>query len=255
MEPIIKESGRVKGVEVLFFEEAEVEKTKNNATSFAAIGPLSVLYFKDYDRFVLQLNDWRYPLLRRLSVSRGNDNSFLLPGLHGFSFRLRINRYPTQDALKNFETILLNNSRMGGKALEASPDDKLMRHKPKDTSIMDKVTETAKNIMDTIKTKTETLKTGTKHITSTKKRTHLKDIKNKNFKKTAHTTFKKDFFESSLKQTQEFLQRRRENPNLSHAMDFKDLRKTSDSNAPVEFIPREEIEEVILNNKEIVMSS
>jgi len=254
MEPIIKDSDRVKGLEVLFFEEAEVEKMKNNMTSFAAIGSLSVLYFKDYDRFVLQLNDWRYPLLRRLSISRGADNSFLLPGLHGFSFRLRINKFASQDALKNFETILLNNSRMGGKMLETSPDDKLMRSRPKDTSIMDKVTATAKNIMETIKTKTETLKTGTKGITSTKKRSNLKEIKNKNFKKTAHTTFKKDFFESNMKLTQDFLQRRRENPNLSSTRDFSDLRKVSDSNAPVEFIPRVEIEEAILNNKEIVMS-
>ena len=253
MEPIIKDSNRVKGVEVLFFEEAEVQKIKNNATSFAAIGSLSVLYFKDYDRFVLQLNDWRYPLLRRLSISRGNDNSYLLPGLHGFSFRLRISKFPSQDALKNFETILLNNSRMGGKALEASPDDKLVRQKPKETSMMDKVSETAKNIMDTIKAKTETFKTGTKHITSTKKRTHLKDIKNRNFRKTAQPTFKKDFFESSTKQTQEFLQRRRENPNLSQVRDFNDLRKTSDNNAPVEFIPREDLEDQILNNKEIVV--
>jgi len=250
-------SNTVKGVEVLFFEEAEVQKTKNNATSFAAMGPLSVLYFKDYDRFVLQLNDWRYPLLRRLSVTRGPDNTYMLPGLHGFTFRLRISKFMSQDSLKNFETILLNNSRLGagqGKVLESSPDDKLTRSKPKDTSFMTKVSETAKNIMESIKTKTETFKTGTKHLTSTKKRTNLKDIKNRNFKKTAHSTFKKDFFESSGKQTEEFLRRRRENPNLTHTMDFSDLRKTSDSKAPVEFIPREELEDHILNNKEIVIS-
>jgi len=252
MEPILSTSNTVKGVEVLFFDEAEVQKMKNNATSFAAMGALSVLYFKDYDRFVLQLNDWRYPLLRRLSVTRGTDGSYLLPGLHGFSFRLRIHK-SSPDALKNFDTILLNSSRLGGK-IETSPDDKLTRSRPKDTTLMTKITETAKNIIETIKTKTETFKTGTKHLTSTKKRSNLKDIKNRNFKKSAHTTFKKDFFESSGKRTQEFLARRRENPNLSHPMNFADLRKTNEGNAPVEFIPREEIEEVILNNKDIVMS-
>ena len=254
MEPILKTSNSVKGVEVLFFEEAQVEKIKNNQTSFAAIGSLSVLYFKDYDRFVLQLNDWRYPLLRRLSVTRGTDNTFLLPGLHGFSFRLKIST-GSPVALKNLETILMNNSKMGGK-LETSPDDKLVREKEKikDTGLLEKISETAKNIMEGIKTKTETLKTGTKNLTSTKKRIYLKDIKNKNFKKTATPTFKKDFFEKSTKETQDFLTRRRENPNLTKAVDFSDLRKTSDSSAPVEFINKFELEDAILNNKDIVLT-
>jgi len=254
MEPIFKESGKIKGVEVLFFDEAEVQKTKGNATSFAAIGPLSVLYFKDYDRFVIQLNDWRYPLLRRLNITTGADRLFVLPGLNGFSFRLRIGGLPSQDAFKNFETILMNNSRLGNKKLETSPDDKLVRHKLKDTSMMDKVSATAKNIMESIKIKTETFKTGTKHLTSTKKRTYLKDIKNKDFKKNAHSTFQKDFFESHEKLAKDFMMKRRENPNLTHAMDFSELRKTSDNHAPIQFIWREELEEAILNNKDVVMT-
>ena len=253
MESINKETGMIKGIEVLFFEEAEIQKMRGNKPLFAAVGPLSVLYFKDYNRFVLRLNDWRYPLMRRLNIS-GSDRNFALPGNNNATFNLRILGNPSQDTLKNFETILMNNSRFGGKALEASPDDKLVRHKAKETSFMDKVSETAKNIIDSIKAKTETVKTGTKHITSTKKRTHLKDIKNKDFKKTAHTTFKKDFFESHEKMTLDFLNKRRENPNLNHALGFNDLLKTSDAKAPIHYLFKEEIEESILNNKEILMT-
>ena len=253
MESISQESGMIKGIEVLYFEEAEVQKMRGNKPIFAAMGPLSVLYFKDYNRFVLRLNDWRYPLMRRLNIS-GGDRNFTLPGNNNATFNLRIMGNPSNDTLKNFETILMNNSRLGGKALEASPDDKLVRHKAPETSFMDKVSATAKNIIDSIKAKTETIKTGTKHINSTKKRTHLKDIKNKDFKKTAHTTFKKDFFMSHEKMTQDFLSKRRENPNLSHAMEFNDLMKTSDSKAPTHYLFKEEIEESILNNKEIVMT-
>jgi hypothetical protein len=243
----------IKGIEVLFFEEAEIQKMRGNKPIFAAVGPLSVLYFKDYNRFVLRLNDWRYPLMRRLNIS-GSDRNFALPGNNNATFNLRILGNPAQDTLKNFETILMNNSRFGGKTLEASPDDKLIRHKAKETSIMDKVSETAKNIIHSLKAKTETVKTGTKHINSTKKRTHLKDIKNKDFKKTAHTTFKKDFFDSHEKMTMDFLNKRRDNPNLNHALGFNDLLKTSDAKAPTHYLFKEEIEESILNNKEILMT-
>jgi len=253
MEAFNFESGKIKGIEVLYFAEAEVQKMRGNTPIFASLGPLSVLYFKDYHRFVLQLNDWRYPLMRRLNIT-GSGSSFTLPGMNNATFNLKIMGTPSQDTLKNFETILMNNSRLGGKALETSPDDKLVRHKPKDTTLMDKVTETAKQIVETIKAKTETIKTGTKNITSTKKRTLLKDIKNKDFKKNAHTTFKKDFFEAHHKMTNNFLTKRKENPNLTHAMNFSDLMKTNDSKAPVHFIHKEEIEEAILNNKEAVMT-
>jgi len=253
MDSIINMTGRSKGVEVLFFEEAEIQKMRGNTPIFAAMGPLNVLYFKEYDRFILQINDWRYPLMRRLNIS-GSDKSFTLPGMNNSTFNLKIMGSPSQDTLKNFETILMNNSRFGGKTLETSPDDKLVRSKPKDTNLMDKVTETAKNIVDSIKAKTETMKTGTKHLTSTKKRTHLKDIKNKDFKKTSHSTFKKDFFESQEKLTQGFFNKRRENYNLTHAVDYSDLKKTTCCKAATFFIPKEEVEEAILNNKDIVLT-
>ena len=246
MEAFNFESGKAKGVEVLFFEEAEVQKMRGTTPIFAAMGSLSVLYFKDYNRFVLQLNDWRYPLLRRLNIS-GSENSFVLPG-NNATFNLRILSNASQETLKNFETILMNNSRFGGKTLEASPEDKLARKTPKETATTDKVAETAKNIVEAIKSKTSAK-------TSSKKRSNLKDIKNKDFQKDASSSFSKDFFESYRKITNKFLSKRRENPNMTHTVEFTDLVKTSDSKVPTHFIYKSELEEAIISNKEIVLTN
>ncbi len=244
MEAFNFESGKAKGVEVLFFEEAEIQKMRGTTPVFAAMGSLSVLYFKDYNRFVLQLNDWRYPLLRRLNIS-GSENSFVLPG-NNSTFNLRILSNATQETLKNFETILMNNSRFGGKTLETSPDDKLARKTPKEATATDKVAETAKNIVEAIKAKT---------AKSSKKRSNLKDIKNKDFQKDASSSFNKDFFESYRKITNKFLSKRRENPNMSSAVEFTDLVKTSDSKVPTHFIYKSDLEESIISNKEIVLTN
>jgi len=256
MEHVIYGAGRISGVEVLFFEEAELQKTKDGKTSFGAIGPLSVLYFSEYKIFALQLNDWKYPLIRRLAIS-GKDGSYFLPGLNGFNYNLRISNGGAE-ALANLDTILSNNSTFslekGGapiKMVEKSPDDKLTRHQAKNTGTKEVVSETIKQIVDNIKNKVATMKTGTKNLTSTKKRISQKDIKTKDFKQTAHSSFKNDFFESAEKASKQFLQRRRENGNLTQHRDFDALRKTNSKNAPVLYICREDIEEAILNNKEI----
>jgi len=256
MEHVIYGSGRVSGVEVLFFEEAELQKTKDGQTSFGAIGPLSVLYFSEYKRFVLQLNDWKYPLIRRLATS-GKDGSYILPGLNGFTYMLRISNGGSE-ALANFDTILSNNSSFslekGGapiRQVEKSPEDKLTRHPLKNTGTKEVVSETIKSLVDNVKNKMATLKTGTKNLTSTKKRINQKDIKTKDFKKTASTSFKSDFFQSAEKASKLFQQRRKENGNLSQHREFDLLKKTNSKNAPVLYICREDIEEAILNNKDI----
>jgi len=264
MEPITKDSSKIKGVEVLFFEEAEVEKIKGSTTSFATVGPLSVLYFKDFHRFVLQINDWRYPIMRRLSIvgidkHSTESRSYILPAPNGFSFNLNITKIASAEALKNFETILSNNSRFyyngeqgPSKALETSPDDKLARHELKETGPKEVISEIVKGLIDKVKVTTKTMKTHTKNINSTKKRMNLKDIKTKDFKKDAHSTFKKDFFESHHKQTEEFLHKRRDNANLSKAREYDELRKTSDSSAPALFVEKQEIESTILNLREMI---
>jgi len=256
MEPVIFASGRVSAVEVLYFPEAELVKTKGDSTSFGAIGPLSVLYFSDYKRFALQLNDWRYPLVRRLAVS-GSNGTYTLPALNGFVYTLKINNGATE-ALTNFDVILSNNASFslekGGKPIkevEKSPDDKVVRHQLKNTGAKEVVSETIKGIVESVKVKAATMKTGTKNLTSTKKRINQDSIKTKDFKSTAHSSFKKDFFKSAEKASQQFLNRRKENSNLSQAKEFDALKKTSTSKAPVFYICKEEIEEAILNNKDL----
>jgi len=77
----------------------------------------------------------------------------------------------------------------------------------------------------------------------------LKDIKNRNFRKDAHSKFKKDFFESFGKETHDFLEKRRGNPNLTQVRGFDSLH--NENFVPTLFVDREEVEEAILNNKEM----
>jgi hypothetical protein len=266
MEPIQKTPGTIKGVEVLFFDEAEIRKMKGDNASWAAIGPLSVLYFKDYNRFVLHLNDWRYPLMRRLPITASGKNDpsnrvYSLLAVNGFCYELRINKSSANEAVSNLETIFANNSGFSwegeapSKKLEASPDDKLTRaalNVHKDTGLKEVISQAISQATESIKHVAKSLKPGSKATTSTKKRMNLAEIKTKDFKKDAHSTFKKNFFETQGKASQEFLSRRRENPNLTHAADFSELLKTSDSKAPVLYLHKEEVEEAILNNKDVL---
>jgi len=263
MEPILKHSDSMKGFEVLFFEDVELEKIKGNTASFASMGTLSVLYFKEYSRFVLLLNDWKYPLLRRvpiISSSRTENGSrtYILPSSNGFSFHLRLNKISSLPALSNFETILNHNSSFSFKGeelnpfkkIEASPDDKLFRHL-RETGPKEFITEMVKKGIEKIKVVTESFKSHTKGLKSTKKRVNLKDIKRRNFRKLAKPTIKKDFFSCNEKLTEEFFSLRKTNPFLTQSRDFESLKHCSESEVPIMFIRRDEIEESILNNKDI----
>jgi len=227
------------------------------------MGNLSLLYFKDYSRFVLHLNDWRYPLMRRLPVTfdstQGNFRIFEFPALNGFTYRLKIIGGETS-ALTNFQTVLESYSNFSNKAspgilrkLEVSPDDKLVRHqKEKEGGPTDMIKEVIKQSFTKLKQTTGSFKSGKKNLTSRKKKLNLKDLKNRNFRKTAKTTFKKDFFNSGEKLTKEFMEKRRTNLNLRETRELKDLLKTTDSNAPAIFLYKVEIEESILNNKDLI---
>jgi len=263
MEPICKGAGRVKGTEVLFFPDAELEKTDGNFSSFAAAGPLSVLYFKDYDRFVLRLDGWKYPLMQRLPFlgldkNGVNSRSYSFPAANGYYYNLTINSNGSDEALGNFETILQLATKFSWKGEsyhgepEKSPDDKLARKTQKDTgmSMKEAISETLKKGIHSIKNKFGSMHSGTKNIISRKKMTNLKDIKTKNFRKEAQSSFKKDFFKSNEKISQEFLKLRGENLNLILPKSYNDLRKTSDSDAPSLYFLKEEIEDAILNNRE-----
>jgi hypothetical protein len=247
MEPVCNLPGTVKGVEVLYFPEAEISKTKGSDTSFASFGGLSVLYFKDYNRFVLQLNDWRYPLLRRLSTQSSGNGSYVLPAPNGFTYNLRITN-PTGQSLKSLDSLL-----EGTRKLEASPEDKLVRQpatKQQETGLKEVIGQTIKQTVQKIQNKAATLTTGTKYLTSTKRRINLKGLKTKNFRREAHSKLNKNFFQSGEKLSQEFQQRRSGIP--SEARDYEGLRKYT--NGPTMYIPRGEIEETILQGKDCVQT-
>jgi len=264
MEGFLNLTNSVKGVEVLHFEEAEIEKYKGSYEAFGAIGPLDVLYFKDYNRFVLQINDWKFPLLKRLPIiltSNTHDTThrtYVFPALNGFTYQLKIHTNPNIQALNNFETILSHNSLFSVKGedtserkREISPDDKLVRHHNKETGVKEIITANINSIVHKVKAKAATLTTGTKNLTSTKKRINIKSLKNKNYKKTAKSTFKKDFFSAGQKVSQEFFRLRKENKNLIEAKDINGLMKTTI--APMHFVSREDLEEAIFRNKDLVV--
>lgn len=264
MESFTKSSNSVKGIEVLHFEEAEVEKYKGTYEAFGAIGPLSVLYIKEYNRFVLQINDWKYPLLRRLPIFLTSDRTdpshrtYVFPALNGFTFQLKVFNVPNVQALINFETILSHNSLFAYKGediserkREVSPDDKLVRHATKDTGAKEIITENVKSVIHKVKAKAATMTSGTKYLTSTKKRIDMDKIKNKNYKKNAKSSFSKNFFVANQKLTSEFSRLGRENINLIEAKDINHLMKTS--NAPSRYINRDDLEEAILKNKDLVI--
>jgi hypothetical protein len=262
MEHIMKESNTTMGQEFLYFPEAEVKKIKGAATSFATMGPLSVLYFKDYHRFILQINDWRYPLLRRLPViadkEEVNAMTFILPAMNGFSFILKVNNVANMPALTNLETILHDHTRfsfkgedMGARKMEASPDDKLTRHQMKDarTGLMEMGSEKIKEGIEKIKIKKATIEASTLNLTSKKRRSNLKEIINKDFKTEAKSTFKKDFFETSKKKCDEFYKARRENYNMTQVLSMETMMKVKDT-AKI-YVNKNEVEETILRGKDM----
>jgi len=259
MEPIFQESGKLKGTEVLYFDNVELEKTKGGSNSFGATGTLSVLYFKDYKRFILHLNDWRYPLMRRIPITSNSESgsrTLTLPALNGFEYTLKFTDV-SDAAWSNFETILSNNSgfgTQGGKKLEASPDDKITRESisQQTASLTEKFTEAIKQGVDKVKGLTSGISRPTSGKTSAKARTSLKDIKNKDFKKEAHSTLKKDFFEKEETLSKKFSELRGHNRALSEVLGFDDLKKTSDSSAPSLYLWKTEVEDAILNNKDLI---
>jgi len=260
MDPIFHAFGTVEGNEILYFENAQVEKVKGNSVSFASVGTLSVLYFKDYDRFVLLLNDWKYPLLRRLPVvaEKHNDNemTFIFPAANGFSYRLNLGYVPSFKSLNNFERILCGYSNFSFRGeetpfrkSEVSPDDKLTRKEKKDTGITNIISETIKLGVEKAKVYAGTIKTHTADLGSRKKALNLKELKNRNFNKRAKATFNKAFFETGMKLTDEFVRERTNNINLVQHRELKDLK--IGYQLPRLYIRKEELEDRILDNKEL----
>jgi len=247
MEPFTFESGKLKGLEVLFFEDVEVQKVKGDAISFSSMGPLSVLYFKNFDRFVLKLNGWTYPLMRRIPIS-SSDKTFTLPASNGFSYKLIFSN-PSSQAFSNLETILSNNARMGDRKLSASPDDKIKRKISGQKEVT--VAGLVKAGVDKVKEMTKDL-TPSKKKPLAKKRLMPNSIKKRSFKKDAKTTIKKNFIATEKSLTKKFNEHRTGNTNLKEIREFADLKKTTEKVASTLFLKKEEVEDAILRQKDLI---
>ena len=108
------EHAKTKGMEILYFEGVELERTKHNSHSFQTVGTLRVLYFEDYSRFILFLGDWNYALLQDVSIVRTTPN-YIDPVIYKLStndgsWTLKLRKVPYIQAVQNFETILMKNT-------------------------------------------------------------------------------------------------------------------------------------------------
>ena len=100
--------------EILSFDGAELETSKYGHRTFTTAGTLSVLYFKDYNRFILSLNDWKYVLFPQSDIFKIT-SSFTAPILYNLpfsqgSFTLSLTKVPHIEAVKNLETIFSCNA-------------------------------------------------------------------------------------------------------------------------------------------------
>ena len=107
----------IKGYEVLTLEHAELTKTENGTTSFITVGTLSVLYFQEYRRFILWLNDtWDFALVKRNHITSSSrtdmkTRSYTFPSFDGL-YTVKLTKISHPEALQNFETILKYSSRL-----------------------------------------------------------------------------------------------------------------------------------------------
>lgn len=111
-----KKSPKIEGLEVLSFEGADLTLTEASQVSNITKGTLSVAYFKDFDCFILFLNNWDYALNKALPIISSSktdltSRSYLLPTYGGY-YTVTLNKISHAEAIQNFETILNFNSRL-----------------------------------------------------------------------------------------------------------------------------------------------
>jgi len=113
MHSSIFEQPVVKGIEIISFSNAALEKIREDSSrSMAVFGDLHVIYFNSHDLFLLQLNNWKYALLPALSTSCLREFGtgcyiYTLPTSDG-TYLIRLQRTTNNIAIKNLETILDN---------------------------------------------------------------------------------------------------------------------------------------------------
>jgi len=102
----------VRGYEILEFDSVDLSRTddKTNETTYLDANLLKVLYFPEFQRFILHLGNLSLVLLQRLKVvssSKSNMKSrtYTFYINNGF-YSLQISKIPFSESIQNFETIL-----------------------------------------------------------------------------------------------------------------------------------------------------
>lgn len=139
MQGLLAKENEVKAIEVLSFPDVELQKNYDGKNKISGVGILSVLYFPDYNRFVLYLHNWSYALLKRIPIvastrTLSDTRCYVFPSYTGH-YILKLNKIPYVEALQNFETILKHNSQFsyegeqqGFHHRETSPTDRFVEY-------------------------------------------------------------------------------------------------------------------------------
>jgi len=102
------------GIEILSFDDVELYHCSNDREHFDSMGTLKVVYFRDFQSFVLYLNDWSYLLLKELPIlkSTTHPSGSLLYYLTSkdMILCLKFLQNTQKESLQNFDTIVENNS-------------------------------------------------------------------------------------------------------------------------------------------------
>ena len=206
------------GLEVLNFEGAELTKTEGDKSSFICVGTLSVLYFKELDRFMLWLNQWDYALLKRLHVTGSGsvDTSsrwYNFPSKNGF-YTLKMAKIQHSEAIQNFETILSYNT-----TFFQQGEDRPIREG--DMSPIEGEDEIYEDFSDTLSSSTEGA--------ATEKRLRATD------------KIKRSFAKMTDKLSRSLAWGKKSNVNMSQLRDIESIKTTSEELISVFSIPREDV--------------
>ena len=221
MEATRLDPNKTMAIEVLSFDGVELEKTIGGNHSFATIGTLEVLYFKEYSLFILSLNSWKYVLLKSLPIIKASQNytvpiTYILPIDDGF-FTLKLTKISHIEAVQNFEIILGRNCafKCSSEALALLRGDG-----------PDHITR-------------EDLYGSSERFSHSSQGSFFSPSKGAELGKT--DLIKREILKAFSTISQELHKRRTENYNLTHLREYDCLINTTEDRAPAHFILRSEV--------------
>jgi len=227
---------RLMGIEVLSFDHVELTKTITGKNSFMGVDTLRIVYFPEYDRFLLYLKDWEYALLKRLPVTSSSRTDmksriFTFPTYGGF-YTAKFTKIPYPEALQNFETILSHTTRFS----YANEDLPVLQNElSPDVSLIDEVEGFESSV---ISSQSSTARTSMTESDLT--RLHGKD------------KFKRSFAKFADKITGHHAKKTAHvNLFLTQVMDFESIRSPNVDFAPAEYYGRKDVETTIRKSKDI----